>query len=257
MRLLPIQDRRAGRIAEGWSVPQFDQAITAIETLRRDGAKVHCITNTVAQGITANVLLACGATPSMTFAPQEAADFTAASDALLVNLGTLDETRREAIPASLKTAAALELPVVLDPVKCELSPTRAEFARHILATNLLTLKANHAEQSVLGDAAAHCRIITGATDRILVDGKTVRVENGHPLMDRVVAVGCALGALVAALGARAETSRSGALAALMWFGTAGELAAANASGPGSYEPAFIDALYSISVDDIAKRARIS
>ncbi len=48
-------------------------AVNSIRALRADGALVHCITNTVAQNFTANVLLACGATPSMTVSPAEVA----------------------------------------------------------------------------------------------------------------------------------------------------------------------------------------
>lgn len=239
------------------AVTNIDRAIAAISALRTTGARVHCITNTVAQPLTANVLLACGATPSMTVAPEEAAEFTARSDALLVNLGTLDQSRREAITASLNKSAETGIPVVLDPVKCEMSPLRAALAREILAGNRIILKANQAEQAALGDVEADCRITTGATDIVARANSMIRVENGHPLMDRVVALGCALGALVVALVARSETPADGALAALIWFGAAGELAAEKAQGPGSFEPEFLDALHGMSEDEIMARARIS
>jgi hydroxyethylthiazole kinase len=40
----------------------------------------------VAQAVTANVLLAAGAVPSMTIAPEEIAQFVARADALLVRV---------------------------------------------------------------------------------------------------------------------------------------------------------------------------
>ena len=43
--------------------------------LRSKNPLVHCITNYVAMNISANVLLAAGASPAMIHAPEEAADF--------------------------------------------------------------------------------------------------------------------------------------------------------------------------------------
>ena len=62
--------------------------------LRARAPRVHCITNSVAQAFTANVLLAAGAVPSMTLAAEEIGGFVASADALLVNLGTFDAERR-------------------------------------------------------------------------------------------------------------------------------------------------------------------
>src|SRR3954469_18702239 len=91
-------------------------AADVLERLRERRPRVHCITNAVAQTFTANLLLAAGATPSMTIAPDEIAGFVARADALLVNLGTFDAGRREATDAALEVAADIGLPWVLDPV---------------------------------------------------------------------------------------------------------------------------------------------
>ena len=64
--------------------------------IRARHPRVHCVTNAVAQNFTANVLLAAGAIPSMTVAPDEIGEFVARADALLINLGTFDGERRSA-----------------------------------------------------------------------------------------------------------------------------------------------------------------
>ncbi|MFL5175062.1 MAG: hydroxyethylthiazole kinase, partial [Microvirga sp.] len=53
-------------------------AITAelLSRLRREGTRVHAITNAAAQVLTANLLLAAGGTPSLTIAPEEITAFT-------------------------------------------------------------------------------------------------------------------------------------------------------------------------------------
>ena len=84
------------------NVPQIAAAL--LDRLRTRKPRVHCITNTVAQNFTANVLLAIGAVPSMTLSVEEIGAFVAGADALLVNLGTLDRERREATEIAVKTA---------------------------------------------------------------------------------------------------------------------------------------------------------
>src|SRR5258708_33024775 len=91
-------------------------AADILARLRARGPRVHCITNAVAQNFTANVLLAAGAVPSMTVAPDEIAAVVARADALLVNLGTLDRGRREAAEVAIEEATDERRPWVLDPV---------------------------------------------------------------------------------------------------------------------------------------------
>jgi hydroxyethylthiazole kinase len=66
---------------------------------RRHSPLVHCMTNDVVQTFTANVLLAVGASPAMVIDPQEASQFAALADALLINVGTLTvDVRRRCAP---------------------------------------------------------------------------------------------------------------------------------------------------------------
>ena len=232
-------------------------AFDAIEEMRRQSPLVHCITNSVAEQISANVLLACGGTASMTISPKEVPFFTGRSQALLVNLGTLDEIRIKAIRVSVGTARKNGVPIILDPVKCELSPPRLAFARELLEQGDMILKVNRREYEVLSEATTKCLVITGATDEIHCDGSVLKVANGHSFMDLTIASGCALGALIAALSVVAPTPRIAALAGLLWFGVAGELASETAAGPGSFLPAFLDNLANLQTETISQRARIN
>src|SRR5271154_2230343 len=104
-----------------------DIAADVLARIRERAPRVHCITNSVAQAYTANMLLAAGAVPSMTIAPEEVAAFVAGADALLVNLGTFDAERRAAIELALGALgqgdeAESGKPWVLDPVFIERSP---------------------------------------------------------------------------------------------------------------------------------------
>ena len=59
-----------------------------IEESRQKRPLVHCITNYVTVQDVANMILACGGSPIMADDPLEAAQITAAGDALVLNIGT-------------------------------------------------------------------------------------------------------------------------------------------------------------------------
>ncbi len=82
-----------------------ERVLQAIDTLRSKQPRVHCITNTVAQNFSANVLLACGAIPSMTVAHDEIPDFTSRADGLLINLGTMNAERTRSASSDAGNAA--------------------------------------------------------------------------------------------------------------------------------------------------------
>ena len=238
--------------------------------LRAHSPRVHCITNAVAQHFTANTLLAAGATPSMTLAADEIGAFVARADALLVNLGTFDAERRAATATALEVAAERRIPWVLDPVFIDRSEPRAIYAASLVAQNPDAIRLNAAEFSALAETepedAALSRYaldtlavvaLTGTVDRISDGAREVRIENGHPLMARVTAMGCAASALVAAFLAVESDAFAAVAAALLCFGVAGGLAGERAEGPGSFPAALIDALYALDRQKLEEKARVT
>ena len=82
------------------------------------------------------------------------------------------------------------------------------------------------------------------------------MSNGHPLMPRVTALGCALNGVIAAF-AVGQPAFPATVAALAYYGLAGERAGAKASGPGGFQGAFLDALHAIGPQDLTLGARVS
>lgn len=246
-------------------------AITAdiLARVRAQSPRVHCITNAVAQNFTANLLLAAGAVPSMTVAPEEIAAFTASANVLLVNLGTFDAGRREAADIAIEVATEEGLPWVLDPVFADRSDARAAYARALIARGPSAIRLNRAEfRAVAGsepegealDAyALDCLSViglTGAVDTVTDGARLVTIENGDPLMARVTAMGCAgSGLLAACLAVESDPWRATA-AALLALGVAGEIAGLTASGPGSFAVGIIDELHRLDAGALAARARV-
>ncbi len=245
-------------MVKGAKADLLDKAIEAIHVLRRDGARIHSITNTVAQNFTANVLLACNTKPSMTTNPYETEAFTSRADALHINLGTLDSSRIDAIIKSMAIAKQRSISVLLDPVMAHVSPLRAEFAGEIM-DRMSIIRGNEHEIRTLGieSEPLACIVMTGEQDQVLHEATSVSVNNGHPIMAKVIATGCALGALITALSSKTNCPMSASIAGLIWFGVAGEVAASKSKAPGSFTPLFIDALYEIDLDVLRNNARLS
>jgi len=236
--------------------------------LRARSPRVHCITNAVAQHFTANVLLSVGAIPSMTLSADEIGAFVARADALLVNLGTFDADRRAAAAIAIEVAGEEGVPWVLDPVFIDRSESRAAYAKSLVAQKPRAIRLNRGEFTALSGLEAEdasltqyaldtlaVLALTGALDRITDGAQSVSIENGHPLMARVTAMGCAASALTGAFLAVESDPLVATAAALLCFGVAGGIAGERATGPGSFPAAIIDALYALDHHMLVEKAR--
>jgi hydroxyethylthiazole kinase len=253
--------------------PQSDFAHLTVDVLARLRARrprVHCITNNVAQNFTANALLAAGAVPSMTLASEEIGAFVASANGLLVNLGTFDAERREATATAIEVAAEEGVPWVLDPVFIDRSPPRAAYAKTLVARRPRAIRLNRAEFTALAGVEPEADelvryaldtlaivALTGEIDLVADGARHLALENGHPMMTRVTAMGCAASALIAACLAVESDPLTATAAALTAFGVAGEVAGARASGPGGFAVAILDALYDLDADTIIEKARVT
>ncbi|HET7847647.1 MAG TPA: hydroxyethylthiazole kinase [Pseudolabrys sp.] len=248
-------------------LPQM--AADVLARLRAQAPRVHCITNSVAQNFTANMLLAAGAVPSMTISPEEIGQFVSGADALLVNLGTFDRERREAVEIAVDAATRAGKRWVLDPVFIDRAPKRAEFARGLIRRRPAALRLNRPEFDALAGEQGRDALtryarensvviaMSGKTDTVADAARMATISNGDPLMARVTAMGCAASALVAACLAVEDDAWRGCAAGLLILGVAGEIAAAQAGGPGTFAPAIIDALFNLDARMLIEHARIA
>ena len=249
---------------------------------------VHCITNYVSANDCANLLLACGASPIMADGLDEVAEVTAMCDGLVLNMGTPNPRKMEAMLKAGQEANCLGHPVVLDPVGVGSSAMRRNGARRLLeqvrfaairgnASEIATLvRGTAAHRGVDADADSNVAIaaernarhlakqtgavviVTGDTD-IVADGSTCyRVMNGHPMMRLVTGAGCQLSALIGAyVTANPERPLEAALAAVCAMGLCGEIAHSRLSsldGNASYRNYIIDAIYRMTPEMLEKGA---
>lgn len=260
-----------------------------LDKLARARPLVHNITNFVAMDISANVLLAMGASPAMVSAPEEAAEFAGRADALAVNIGTLSAPGLEAMLGAARVMRGAGKPWVLDPVGVGATKFRDEAALALLALSPTIIRANASEILALArlagvgasnaaprgvdsrhqtsqaeDAAlalarrfACVVAVTGEVDFLTDGARRAHIANGSPMMPLVTALGCALSALTAAFAAVSKDAFAAAAAALIAYGVAGEMAEEAAEGPGSFRMVFLDMLHALSAEDMALKARFS
>lgn len=269
-------------------LPDTEAVADALERLRERTPLVHALTNIVSANQLTNVLLASGATGAIVDNPHEAAGFARIADAVLVNLGTPNDEQAEAFDLAAGAANEAGRPWVLDPVGVGGLPWRTELAGGLLKHHPTAIRGNASEVlAVAGlDSAGGSRAVDSTADaadsvdaaRSLLetssvvsasgpvdyvtgrgtDGEpaTVLVRGGSALLPKVTATGCALGALSAAYLAVAADSLTGLVAAHTHFAVASEIAETRANGPGTFVPAFIDALAEVNRQSLRERARI-
>ena len=246
--------------------------------VRATAPLVHVMTNEVVQEITANVLLAVGASPAMIVAEEEVMPFVALSGALLINVGTLYPARLAAMRLAVAAAEAAGVPWTLDPVAVGVLDYRTQACRELLRQRPAAIRGNASEILALAgvagggrgvDTAAGSEVaidaakalasatgavvaVTGATDFITDGAESWATPWGDPIMTRVVGTGCALSALVAAFSAGAPKRLTAVAAACAVAGLCGEQATAACRGPGSFKAAFLDALYTLDGDTLRR-----
>ena len=125
--------------------------------LRRSRQLVHVMTSAVAARRSADVLLACGATPACVVRRAEVEAFVAKCGALCVNVGMLTEDRLEASLLAAGRARDLGVPWVLDPVAAGGSPARLRACIELLNLGPRVVRGNPSEILALWDAREQTR----------------------------------------------------------------------------------------------------
>jgi hydroxyethylthiazole kinase len=254
-----------------------------VELIRERSPLVHNITNYVVMNVTANALLAVGASPVMAHAIEEVEEMAGIAQALVLNIGTLSPAWIEAMCLAGRVAKSRGIPIVLDPVGAGATALRTRTSLRILDEITPTIvRGNASEIRALAGAAGTTKgvdsvdsseaaveagrliavrygcvaSISGATDIVVDSTRVARVLNGNALMARVTGSGCTATALTGAFAAINPSAFEAASHAMGLSGIVGEFAAALAEGPGSYQSHFLDQLYRVNSDQLRQQLRM-
>jgi len=265
--------------------PSLHDVWNALWELRERSPLVHSITNFVVTNVTANALLALGASPVMAHAPEEMEEIIGIASALVLNIGTLSNLDIPSMHMALETATARNIPVVIDPVGAGASRLRTATALALLeksrnaclrgnASEILTLagqsgKTKGVDSTVSAAAAVDaaktlairyaCTVSVSGEADLVTDGKRLCfIHGGSAIMPRVTGMGCSASAIAGAFAATGGTDRMLPLiAAMCVMAAAGADAARRTKGPGTFLPVLLDNLYLMDLPMLEKGAAVS
>ena len=186
---------------------------------------VHCITNYVVANFTANGLLAIGASPVMADAVEEAAEMASISDALLLNIGTLNEQTIKSMFLAGNSANEKNRPIVLDPVGAGATNFRLKTTMDLLQQlEINCIRCNVGELAAIAGVSwqskgvdsgngelnvsetamyvankYNCLVIVTGEQDVITDGNRLEwIVGGHEKVTKITGSGCLLSALCAA-----------------------------------------------------------
>ncbi len=266
-----------------------------LENVSNQPPLVHCITNYVTVNDCANIVLACGGAPIMADDANEVEEIIAICNALVINIGTLNERTVASMIKAGKKANALGRPVILDPVGAGASSLRTDTVFKLLKeVQFAVIRGNVSEIKTIDSGSGTTRgvdadisdavgednleamvafakdlsqktgaviAITGAIDIVADCQKALVIRNGHPMMSRITGTGCMLSAVIGSYcGANPEALLLATAAAVSGMGLCGELAyekvVAQQAGTASFRTFLIDAMSRMDARTLAGGSKI-
>ena len=244
---------------------------------------IHCITNPISITKCANAILALGARPMMAEHPAEAPVITKTAAALMINFGSLTETRETSMRLSLEAAKGAGVKVCLDVCGAACLENRRslalsfikEFQPEIVKGNyseiMALMRSDYSCSGVdsdgtiteeemmtvspeLADMYGVTVLASGKTDIIADSGRICLVKNGTEQLAQVVGTGCMQGAIAATFLSQRSGFEAAADAAMV-LGICGELARTR-GWLGSFDVRVMNMLSSITPKIIRKKADI-
>lgn len=251
-----------------------------IKNLQKKKPIIHHITNYVTAESCADIALAAGASPIMADAPEEAAAVAAKADALVLNLGTFNLGRKNAMELAAASASKKGIPVILDPVGVMTSNIRLTFALALLNQgNIAIVRGNLSEcKALLSESTGEGKgvdsldtednaaeslktaqeaaqkfkcvfAVTGKTDNISNGKQALVLNTGHPLLKSITGSGCMTSTLVACCASVSSDMLTAAALGTIIMGQSAELAANlldKKDGPGTFKARLIDCVYHVT-----------
>ena len=266
-----------------------------MDNTKKRSPLIHNITNYVTVNDCANVILACGGSPLMSDDITEVEEIVSISNALVINIGTLNQRTINSMITAGKQANKIGIPVILDPVGMGASSLRNQTVKtlveeiqfSVIKGNISEIKAMVSNCKNLGGVDVqeddiidntnidesinfskkvakqfNCVIaITGEIDIIADQEKVSVIKNGHKMLAKITGTGCMCGALIGTLcGANTDKIFEATITAVSSIGLAGEIAfekmTANEGGTGSFKVYLIDALNLMTAATLKNGAKI-
>ena len=250
-------------------------------------------TNEVTINDCANITLALGASPLMSYSNEEVEEVVSIASSVVINIGTMNSSRLDLFVKAGKAANKFNKPVILDPVGVFATKTRTDFTNKLLnEIKFDVVKGNVAEIKFIGGLDVRGQgvdsfddgedisevikkiakklgsivVATGKSD-FISDGNTViKIFNGTSKLKSVTGTGCMTGSLIGSyLGAynnlegreRDNFKKVEAVAmGVLTMAVSGELADKDNISIGTFKEELMNNVYEMNVDKLKEYGRI-
>lgn len=207
-----------------------------LKEVKNKNPLTHCITNFVTVNDCANAILAIGGSPIMSEDTAEVEEVVSISDALVINIGKLNQEQIESMKVSSAQANKINIPIILDPVGVGISKLRNNVTLEIIENyKLAAIRGNITEIKTIAKLTGiitqsntakgvdvsdediitknnlntNAKIISKLASKldtvilasgpidILSDGETtISINNGDEIMPQITGSGCMLSSIV-------------------------------------------------------------
>ena len=240
-------------------------------------------TNEVTINDCANVTLAVGASPLMSYSYEEVEEIVSIASAVVINIGTMNSSRLDLFVEAGKAANKYNKPVVLDPVGVFATKTRSDFTNKLLnEVKFDVVKGNVAEIKYIGGFDVRgkgvdsfddgediseivkkvankldCIVVaTGKTD-IITDGKKViKINNGTSKLKSITGTGCMTGSLIGSYIGSCENKLNGATMGVLTMALSGELSDKGNIAIGSFKVSLMDNIFKMTEEVLREYGKV-
>lgn len=256
-----------------------------VDKIREKQPLVFHITNTVTINDCANITLAVGASPLMSFCEEEQEEILSFASALVLNIGTMDKNMQEIVVKAGEKANKLGKPVILDPVGAGATTARKKLVEELLQkVKFAVIKGNVAEikaiygmenttnrgvdsveelenseeiAKILAKRYNTVIAITGKEDVISDGVNVIKIYNGTPTLGKITGTGCMTASLIGSACGAVSDYFMGTATAVAMMGIAGEMAEAECgTRNGSMRVKILDSICDMTGEKFNSRVKL-
>lgn len=240
-------------------------------------------TNEVTINDCANITLALGASPLMSYSYEEVDEIVSIASSVVINIGTMNSNHIELFIKAAKAANKYNKPVVLDPVGVFATKTRAELTNRLLnEVKFDVIKGNVAEIKYIGGFDVRGKgvdsfdngeeisdiikkvakklgavvVATGKIDTISDGEKVIKIYNGTPKLKSITGTGCMSTSLIGSYLGCSDNKLYGAAMGVLTMALSGELADKDEVGIGTFKVNLMDNIYNMNIDKLNQYGRV-
>lgn len=254
-----------------------------IKKVREVNPLVLHYTNNVTITDCANITLAIGASPLMSFSYEEVDDIVKIASSVVINTGTMNSELLDLFVLAGKAANKYHKPVILDPVGVFATKARIELCNKLLnEVKFDVVRGNISEIQFLGglnvkgkgvdsfddgsDATEvvrevakklECVIVASGKIDLISDGKVVyKIQNGSEKLKLVTGTGCMSTSLIGSFLPCTDKKIEAAVMGTLVMSISGELADENKPAIGTFKINLFNNLYTLDKDILEKYAKV-